>query len=88
MIIVYFEKTYKLKKEMRKRDVSIDEFQKRINFVLKMIYEYKDRSEKKIEDEIIRLKRLIVVWALAQSYMIGIIIRRLYKISELRYIPN
>jgi hypothetical protein len=58
MIIVYFEKTYKLKKEMRKRDVSIDEFQKRINFVLKMIYEYKDRSEKKIEDEIIRLKRL------------------------------
>jgi hypothetical protein len=58
LIVAHCEEIYKLKGEMRKRDQSIDELQKRMDFTLKTIYEFKDRSERKFESEINKLKRL------------------------------
>jgi hypothetical protein len=58
LLIVYSENIYKLKKEIRKRDLIINEFEKKINVVLKIISEFKNGSEGKFKDEIIRLKRL------------------------------
>jgi hypothetical protein len=58
LIIVYCEEIYKLKGEMRKRDLFINEFQKRMDFALKTIYELNDRSEGKVESETTRSKRL------------------------------
>jgi hypothetical protein len=52
------EKIYKLKGEMRKRDLFIDEFQKKVNFALRTISEFKNRSEGKSEGEATRIKRL------------------------------
>jgi hypothetical protein len=58
LIVAYFEEIYKLKREMKKRGLFINEFERKMNFALKMISEFKDRSEKMFESEINELKRL------------------------------
>jgi hypothetical protein len=58
LIIAHSEKIYKLKREIRKRDLFMSEFERKVNFALRMISEFKDRSEGKFEDEINKSKNL------------------------------
>jgi DNA polymerase III delta prime subunit len=73
---------------MRKRDLSINEFQKGMNFALKTIYELNNKFEKKIEDETTKLKKIGRNLSISAILYDKHNITRSYKIFEPRDIPN
>jgi hypothetical protein len=58
LIIAHYEKIYKLKKEIKKCNLSINEFQNKTEFALKTLSELKDKSEEKFKGETTSSKRL------------------------------
>jgi hypothetical protein len=49
LIIAHSEEIYKLKRKIRKRDLSINELQKRMDFALRTLSVLKDKFEGKFE---------------------------------------